>query len=54
VTIHDRLFGRVCCWLGYHAWERPPDPAELAVATLLGYTERCHRCGAERDINRDL
>ena len=52
--ILDRLFGQLYCWLGYHAWEPPPDPAELAIATLLGYAERCRRCGVEQEVNRDL
>jgi hypothetical protein len=52
--ILTRIVGRLRCWLGDHAWERPQEPAERAVANLFAYTERCHRCGAEREIDREL
>ena len=48
------LCGRVCCRLGYHAWARPQDHADWAMATMLGYAARCQRCGAEQEVNRDL
>ena len=54
MTILAWLFGRVRCWLGIHAWEIPPDSAERAIATLLGYEARCRRCGAEREVGREL
>jgi hypothetical protein len=53
MTSLTRIVGRLRCWLGAHAWERPPEPAARTVATLFAYTERCQRCRAERDIDRE-
>jgi hypothetical protein len=53
VTILARFVGWLCCWLWGHLWASSyGEPGH--AGTLLAYTERCHRCGAERDINRDL
>src|SRR6185436_6493068 len=53
MALLGRLFGWLGCWLGAHAWERPRDPADQAISPLLGYTQRCYRCGAERETDCD-
>jgi hypothetical protein len=53
VTILARLVGWLACWLGAHAWASSyGEPGH--TDTLLAYTERCHRCSAERETDRDL
>jgi hypothetical protein len=52
VSILGRIIGRFRCWLGDHDWESPREPADRAIATLLGYAACCRRCGTERDEER--
>jgi hypothetical protein len=52
VTVLPTILGRLCCWLGAHAWEYPNAATGPGYTPLLP-TQRCRRCEAVRDIRRD-
>jgi len=50
MTTLARFVSWLCCWLWGHLWASTFEEPGHADPPL-GYMERCHRCGAEREVD---